>query len=235
MSSNCGAGEDSWKSLGQLGDQSPVNFKGDQPWIFTGRTDAEAEAPIFWSSDANRRLIGKVPDAGKDWGEKEKRASEETAGWHHRFNGHELGQTLGNYEGQKGRLLQSMGSQRVDPTGRLEGATAPQVHTGHTASAQQPPLCPLNSFRRFKFISLTSWAPFRCPPPSPIPALPYLCPVNHTCTSFSPISRSHVTPRSWYTPSPQDTPYLIPGSSHSTCKYVHFPQGLPRKPTVLGH
>ena len=44
----------------------PVNLKGDQPRIFTGRTDAEAEAPVFWSSDVNRRLIGKVPDAGKD-------------------------------------------------------------------------------------------------------------------------------------------------------------------------
>ena len=44
----------------------PVNLKGDQPSIFTGRTDAEAEAPIFWSSDVIRRLIGKVPDTGKD-------------------------------------------------------------------------------------------------------------------------------------------------------------------------
>ena len=51
----------------------PVSLKGDQPWIFTGRTDAEAEAPVFWSSDANRQLIGKVPDAGKDWRQKEKR------------------------------------------------------------------------------------------------------------------------------------------------------------------
>ena len=49
----------------------PVNLKGDQPWIFTGRTDDKAEAPVFWSSDVNRRLIRKVPDAGKDWGQKE--------------------------------------------------------------------------------------------------------------------------------------------------------------------
>ena len=62
----------------------PVNLKGDQPWIFTGRTDTEAEAPVFWSSDVNRQLIGKLPDAGKDWGQKEKKASEdEMAGWHH--------------------------------------------------------------------------------------------------------------------------------------------------------
>ena len=55
----------------------PVNLKGDQPWTYTGRTDAEAEAPVFSSSDANRLLIGKVSDAGKDWGQKEKRASED--------------------------------------------------------------------------------------------------------------------------------------------------------------
>ena len=54
------------------------NLKEDQPWIFPGRTvaDAEAEAPVFWSSDMNRWLIGKVPDAGKDWGQKEKKVSE---------------------------------------------------------------------------------------------------------------------------------------------------------------
>ena len=57
----------------------PVDLKGDQPWILTGRTDAEA--PVFWSSDVNRWLIGKVPNAGKDWGQEEKRASEE--GWLH--------------------------------------------------------------------------------------------------------------------------------------------------------
>ena len=59
----------------------PVNLKGDQPWIFIGRTEAEAETPGFWSSDENRQLIGKVPDAGKDWRQKEKRASwDEMAG-----------------------------------------------------------------------------------------------------------------------------------------------------------
>ena len=91
MSSNFGAGEDSWESLGQQGDQ-PANLKGNQHWIFTRRTGAEAEAPEFCSSDMNRRLIGKVPDAGKDWGQEEKRASEdEMAGRHHRCKEHELG------------------------------------------------------------------------------------------------------------------------------------------------
>ena len=78
----------------------PVNLKGDETWIFTGRTDAETEALVFWSSDANRWLTGKIPVAGKDRGQKEKRASEdETAGWHLWCNEHELGQTLGDSEG----------------------------------------------------------------------------------------------------------------------------------------
>ena len=81
----------------------PVNLKGDQPWIFTGRTDAEAEVPVFWSFDVDRRLTGKIPDAGEDWGQKEKRASEdEMAGQHYWCNEHELGQTLVDGEGQGG-------------------------------------------------------------------------------------------------------------------------------------
>ena len=79
----------------------PVNLKGTQPWIFIGRTDAEAEAPILWLPDAKNWLIGKDPDAGKDWRPKEKRVAEdEIVGWHHWFNGCELGQTLGDGEGQ---------------------------------------------------------------------------------------------------------------------------------------
>ena len=62
----------------------PVNLKGDQPWIFTGKTDAKAEALVFWSTDVHRWLIGKVPNAGKDQGQEEKRAPEdEMAEWHH--------------------------------------------------------------------------------------------------------------------------------------------------------
>ena len=86
----------------------PVNLKGDQPEYSLEGTDAEAESPVFWSSDANRWLIGKVPDAGKDWGQKEKTASEdEMAGQHHLHNEHELGQTLGNGEGCGGLVCGS--------------------------------------------------------------------------------------------------------------------------------
>ena len=103
MPSNCGAGEDSWESL-DCKEIQPVNLKEDQPWIFTGRTDAEEAALVFWSSDANRWLIEKVPDARKDGGQKEKTASEdEMAGPHHWCNEHELVQTPGDGEGQGGR------------------------------------------------------------------------------------------------------------------------------------
>ena len=67
---NCGPGK-TLKSPLNSKEIKPVNLKGDQPWIFTGRTVAEAEAPVFLSSYVNRRLIGKVPDVGKDWGQKE--------------------------------------------------------------------------------------------------------------------------------------------------------------------
>ena len=79
-----------------------VNLKGDQSWIFTGRTDAKAEAPVFWSSDANIRLIGKVPDAAKDWGQKKRASEDEMAGQHHWCTAHELRQTPGDGEGQGG-------------------------------------------------------------------------------------------------------------------------------------
>ena len=70
----------------------PVHPEGDQSWAFIGRTDAEAEAPILWPSDAKNRLIGKDPDAGKDLRQAEKGMTEdEMVGWHHRVNGHEFG------------------------------------------------------------------------------------------------------------------------------------------------
>ena len=78
------------------------NLKGDKPWIFTGRTDAEAEALVLWSPDVNRKLIGKVPDAGKDWGQKKRASEDEIAGRHHQCSEHQLGQTLGDGEGQGG-------------------------------------------------------------------------------------------------------------------------------------
>ena len=70
----------------------PVNHKGNQSWIFIGRTDAEVETPILWPPDAKNWLIGKDPDAGKDWRWEEKGTTEdEMAGWRHLLDGHEFG------------------------------------------------------------------------------------------------------------------------------------------------
>ena len=71
MPSNCGAGEDSWESLGLQGDQTSQS-KENQPSIFFGRTDAEAEVPILWPPNGKNQLIGKDSDAGKDWEQEEK-------------------------------------------------------------------------------------------------------------------------------------------------------------------
>ena len=79
----------------------PVHPKGNQSWIFIGRTDAEAEALILWLSDAKNWLIWKDPDAGKDWRQDEKGTTEdEMAGWHHQLDGHEFEQALGVGDGQ---------------------------------------------------------------------------------------------------------------------------------------
>ena len=78
-----------------------VNPKGNQLWIFLGRNDAEAEAPIHWSPDTKSQLIGKDSDAGKDWRQEEKGTTEdELVGWHHRLNGLEFEQAPGDSDGQ---------------------------------------------------------------------------------------------------------------------------------------
>ena len=70
----------------------PLHSKGDQSWVFTGRTDAKAETPVLWPSDMKSRLIGKDPDAGRDWGQEEKGTTEdEMAGWHHQLDAYEFG------------------------------------------------------------------------------------------------------------------------------------------------
>ena len=86
----------------------PVHSKGDQSWVFTGRTDAEAEAPILWPPHAKSWLIGKDPDAGRDWGQEEKGTTEdEMAGWHHWLNGCESEWTPGVGDGQGGLASQT--------------------------------------------------------------------------------------------------------------------------------
>ena len=81
----------------------PVHPKGGQSWLFIGRTDVEAEAPVLWPPDTKSWLVGKDCDSGKDWGQEEKGTTEdEMVGWHHRLNGHEYGWTLGVGDRQGG-------------------------------------------------------------------------------------------------------------------------------------
>ena len=75
----------------------PVNPKGNQPWIFIGKSDPEAKTLILWPPDTKSQLIGKDPGAGKDWEQEEKGETEdEMVGWHHQLNGHEFEQTPGD-------------------------------------------------------------------------------------------------------------------------------------------
>ena len=69
----------------------PVHLKGDQSWVYIGRPNAEAEAPVLWPPHSKSRLIGKDPDAGREWWQEEKGTTEdEMAGWHPRLNAHEF-------------------------------------------------------------------------------------------------------------------------------------------------
>ena len=96
----------------------PVNPKGNQSWIFFGRTDVEAETPILWPPDGRSWLIWKDPDSGKDWRQEEKGMTEdEMVGWHYWLNGHEFGWTLGVGDGQGGlACCGSRGCKQSDTT-----------------------------------------------------------------------------------------------------------------------
>ena len=99
----------------------PVNPKGNQSWIFIGRTDDEAETPILRSPDAKIWLIGKDPDTGKDWRQEGKQTTEdEIVGWHYRLDGHEFESNLGVDDGQ-GSLAccDSWGCKESDTTEQL--------------------------------------------------------------------------------------------------------------------
>ena len=111
---NCGVGEDSldYKEI------QPVHPKGDQSWVFFGRTDAEAETPILWPPHVKSWLIGKIPDAGRDWGQEEKGMTEdEMAEWHHGLDGHESEWTPVVGDGQGGlACCDSRGCKESDRT-----------------------------------------------------------------------------------------------------------------------
>ena len=110
----------SWESYWPQGDQ-PVHPKGNQSWVFIGRTDVEAETPILWPPDVKNWLIWKDPDAGKDLGQEENGMTEnEMARWHHWLNAHEFGWTPGVGDGQGGlACCGSWDSKESDMTERL--------------------------------------------------------------------------------------------------------------------
>ena len=99
-----------------------VNLKGNQSWIFIGRTDAEGETPILWAPDEKNWFIGKDPDAGKDWRHEEKGTTEDKmVGWHHWLNGHEFEQAQEVGGGQGGLVCYS-------PWGHKESDTTEQLN-----------------------------------------------------------------------------------------------------------
>ena len=135
----CGVGENSESPL-DCKEIKPVNSKRNQSWIFFGRTDAEAEAPILWPPVVNNWLIRKNPEAGKDWRHEEKGMTEdEMAEWHHWLSGYELEQA-GDAQGGLA-CCNSWGCKESDMTERLNwtelnwestatGAACPQVAAG---------------------------------------------------------------------------------------------------------
>ena len=120
-----------------------VHPKGDQPWVFIGRTDAEAETPVLWPLNVKCWLIWKDPDAGKDLGQEGKGMTEdEMVGWHHRFNGHEFGWTLGVGDGQGGLVCcDSWGHKESDTTEQLNW-TELNIYSGKLFSYQKNEIMP---------------------------------------------------------------------------------------------
>ena len=107
----------------------PVHPKGDQSWVFIGRTDVEAETPILWPPHAKSWLIWKDLDAGKDWGQEEKGTTEDKmVGWHHRLDGHGFGWTPGVGDGQGGLVCCSSWSRKEsDTTEQLNWTEVPKI------------------------------------------------------------------------------------------------------------
>ena len=131
MLSNCGVGEDSWESWKEI---QPVHPKGDQSWVFNGRTDAEADTPVLWPH-AKSWLIGKDLDAGKDWRWEEKVMTEdEMVGLHHWLDGHEFEQAPGVGDGQGGLVWGSpWGRKESNTTERLDWTEPIWLILGHPA------------------------------------------------------------------------------------------------------
>ena len=134
----------------------PVHPKGNHSWIFIGRTDAEVL--ILWPPNGKNWLIGKDPDAGKDWRREEKGTTEdEMVGWHHWLNGHEFGQALGFGDGQGSLACCSpWGHKKTDVTEQLHWTDVVQTHVVQGSSALVSGLIFTKGFCLFKAFSLAS-------------------------------------------------------------------------------
>ena len=139
----------------------PVLPKGDQSWVFIGRTDIEAETPIFRPPDAKYWLIWKDPDAGKDWGQEEKGTTEdEMFGWHHQLNGYGFGWTPGVGDGQGGLVCcSSSGRKESDTTEWLNWA---ELNTNVSSLSSLHPLNGILSAGRERwFLTIVLFPQFR--------------------------------------------------------------------------
>ena len=137
----------------------PVNPKGNQSWLFIGRTDAEAEAPVHWPPNAKNWLIGKDPDAGKDWRQEEKRIREdELVGWHHQLYGHEFEQALGVSEGQGSLACFSPWDCKESDTTEWLNWTDPKEFRSSSPGGSYTPM-----FFLALFIVAKIWKQYNCP------------------------------------------------------------------------
>ena len=130
----------------------PVHSKGDQSWVFIGKTDFEAETPILWPPDAKSWLMWKDPESGKEWRQEEKGMTEdEIVGWHHRLNGHRFGWTPGVGDGQGGLVgCSPRGHKESDMTERLNWTELRimRIHLDNGLTQTTTVTCPQETFNK---------------------------------------------------------------------------------------
>ena len=163
-------------------EMQPVHSKGDQSWVFFGRTNAKAEAPVLWPPHAKSWLIGKESDAGRDWGQEEKGTTEdEMAGWHHWLNGHESEWTPGDGDGQGGlACCDSWGRKESDTTERLNWTELNHYRKTQTCNSLRN-IDSFSSLNRSEEIVSSGW----------------LCPTWSFRTPDSPHWGAQLSPDSW--------------------------------------
>ena len=138
-----------WRRLSPLDckEIQPVHLKGDQSWVFFGRNDAETETPVLWPPHAKSWLIGKVSDAGRDWGQEKWLTEDQVAGWHHWRDGREFEWTPGVGDGHGGlACCSSWGHKELDTTERLNWTEnwyniSDLIHSANTYSEVCQLLC----------------------------------------------------------------------------------------------